>query len=73
MPTTRLAKVKPVTDPAVLVAIEAELMLAVYDAERIAELRRLGALPAPPRDPRAPKLLLRIDARLAARDGREPG
>jgi hypothetical protein len=35
------------TDPAVIRGIEAELMLAVYDARRLARLRLLGLEPPP--------------------------
>lgn len=60
--------VKPVTDPAILSAIEAAFTLDVYVAARRAELRRLGLVRLPPQDQRAPKLLLRVRAHLAGRE-----
>jgi hypothetical protein len=47
----------PVTDPKVIEAIEAELMLSVYEARRLARRRLLGMDP-PPRPRRRALALL---------------
>lgn len=44
------------TDPRVIEAIEAELTLAVYEAQRLARLRLLGREPAPVATARALRL-----------------
>lgn len=44
---------QPVTDPAVIEAIEAELMLAVYDAVRLAIRQRMGLAAVPAASPEA--------------------
>lgn len=57
----------PVTDPAVLEAIEAEFILRVYVAARDAEWQRLGVLPPPLERPNAQALLQRARERLEHR------
>ena len=44
---------EPVTDPEVIEAIEAEFMLSVYEARRLARRRLLGLDPPPPPNPAA--------------------
>jgi len=58
----------PVTDPVVIEAIEAEFMLAVYEARRRARLQELGLMPPPRPNPAA----LRLRRRALAGDS-EPG
>lgn len=57
----------PVTDPAVIEAIEAEFTLTVYEAEMLAERRRRGEAPPPEPCPRARALWLRVRERLDVR------
>ena len=44
----------PVTDPAVIEAIEAEFMLTVYEAALLAARRMMGTAEPPPEHPRRP-------------------
>lgn len=44
---------QPVTDPGAIEAIEADLMLTVYEAQRLARRRLLGQAPPPDPNPRA--------------------
>lgn len=56
----------PVTDPAALEAIEAALMLQIYQARRLAHRRFLGLSPAPRPNPVALALLRDERSRRAA-------
>lgn len=49
------------TDPAIIEAIEAELMLSVYNAKRLARLRLMGVEPPPEPNPDALALRRRRD------------
>lgn len=58
----------PVTDPAVIEAIEARLTLTIYEATLTAERQRRGELPPPPAlQPREQALWQLVRARLARR------
>jgi len=48
-----------ITDPETIERIEADLMLTVYQARRLARRRLLGLEPPPPPNPRARALLRR--------------
>lgn len=54
-----------VTDPAVIAAIEAALMLSVYEARRLYRLRMEGQIAPPLPNPRARALLQRSRDRQA--------
>lgn len=60
----------PELDNATIGAIEADFMLTVYHARRLARLRLLGLVPAPEPNPRAREMLRRLRRHCRARGDR---